>query len=130
MAADPFLRLVRAHDHCSSVPSDETLDPAFEVGAAGHECLVVCTDRVDIRGICGEGNLDAVLGRVERQLAKQALDFDGAAALKHIIKRIEPFAGFDGVEIRSIFRGNMSHGSSFLAPGPKPRPRSSNFSAD
>jgi hypothetical protein len=38
--------------------------------------------------------------------------------LKHIIKRIEPFAGFNGIEIRCIFGGYVSHGSSFLVPGP------------
>ena len=64
------------------------------------------------------GNLDAVFGRVERQLAQQALDFDRPAALKHIIKRIEPFARFNGIELRRIFGSNISHGSSFLVPGP------------
>ena len=116
MAADPFLGLVRAHDHCGSVPADQALDSALQVGAARHQRLIVGRDRVDVRGIGGERNLDAVFRRVERQLAQQALNFDRTAALEHIIKGIEPFAGFDGIEIRRVFGSYISHGSSFLFP--------------
>ena len=39
--ADAFFGLVRAHDHRGGVPADQALDPALEVGAAGHQHLVV-----------------------------------------------------------------------------------------
>ena len=97
-------RFVRAHDHCSSVPADQALDAALEVGTAGHECLVVSGNGVDIRGVGGERNLDAVFRGVERQLAKQALNFDRSAALQHIIKRVEPLARLGLIEVCRVFR--------------------------
>ena len=98
------------------IPADQALDAALEVGAARHQRLLVGGNRVDVRRVGGEGQLDAVLGRVKRQLAKQPRDFDRAAALQHIIEGIEPFAGFDGIELCGIFRsGNLSHGNGFLS---------------
>ena len=44
-----------------------------------------------------------------RQLAQQPRDFDRTAALQHIIEGVEPLARFDGVEIRCVFRSNVSH---------------------
>jgi hypothetical protein len=120
MTADAFFRLVGADHHGRRVPADEALDPALEVRAARHQRLVVRSDRVDVRSVGGEGDLDAVFGGVERQLFQQALNFDRTAALEHIIKGIKPLAGFDRIEIRRVFRSCMSHGSSFLVPGRRP----------
>ena len=41
--------------------------------------------RVDVGRIGGKRQLDAVLARVNRQLAEQPGDFDRTAALEHII---------------------------------------------
>src|SRR5262249_26772128 len=106
------------HDHCSSVPTDQAFDSTLEVWTAGHQRLIVSSNGVDIRGVGGEGDFDAVFGRVQGELSQQATNFCRTAALEHIIKRIEPLARFDGVEIRCVFGGYMSHGSSFLVPGP------------
>ena len=116
VTADALVRLVRSDDHRGGIPADEALDAALDVRTAGHQHLVVGGNRVDVRGIGGERQLDAVLGGVKRQVAQQARDFDGAAGLQHIIERLEPFAGFDGIELRRIFRGNVSHGPRFLSP--------------
>ena len=104
VAADALFRLVRAHDHRHRIPADQALDAALDIGVAGHRRLLVGRNRVDVRRVGGERQLDAVLGRVKRQLAKQPRDFDRAAALQHIIERLEPFAGFDGIEICGVFR--------------------------
>src|SRR5438034_267079 len=42
--ADPFLRLVGAHDHRGGVPADEALDAPLEIRAAGHQRLLVGGD--------------------------------------------------------------------------------------
>ena len=73
--------------------------------------------RVDVRRIGGKRQLDAVLTRVNRQLAQQTGDFDRAAALEHIIKRVEPFAGFGRVELGSVFGGRLSHEVQFVRDG-------------
>ena len=85
VAADALFRLVRAHDHRRGVPADEALDAALEVRAARHERLLVGGDGVDVGGVGGEGQLDAVLAGVNGQLAEQAGDLCRAAALQHII---------------------------------------------
>ena len=110
MTADAFFGLVRAHDHRRRVPSDEALDSAFDVGTARHERLLVGGNRVDVWCVRGERQLDAVLLGVERQLAEQTRDFLGAAALKHIIERVEPLASLDGIEFGRVLGGDMSHG--------------------
>ena len=109
VAADALLGLVRAHDHRRGVPADEALDAALEVGAAGHERLIVRGNRVDVRSVRGEGELDAVLGRVDRQVAQQPGDFGRPAALQDIIERVEPLARLDGVELGCVFRSYVSH---------------------
>jgi hypothetical protein len=85
VTADPFLRFVGAHDHRRGVPAHEALDAALQIRAARHEHLLVGGDRVDVGGVGGEGQLDAILPGVNRQLAEQAGDLCRAAGLQHII---------------------------------------------
>ena len=113
--ADAFFGLVRAHNHGRGVPAHEALDPALEIRTARHEHLVVGRDGVDIRGVRGEGKLDAALAGVNRQLAEQARHLCGATALQHIIKRVEPLSGFGLVQFRRVFRSDVSHGSGILS---------------
>ena len=115
VAADALFRLVGAHDHRRGVPADEALDAALDLGAAGHQRLFVGGNGVDVGSVGGERQLDAVLAGVNRQLAEQPRDLCRAAALQHIIKRVEPFAGFDGVELRGVFRSDVSHGNGILS---------------
>ena len=61
-------------------------------GLPGIERLLVGGDGVDVGRVGGERQLDAVLPGVDRQLAKQAGDLCGAAALEHIIERVEPLS--------------------------------------
>ena len=115
VAADAFLGLVGAHHHRRGIPADEALDPALEVGAAGHQHLFVGRDRVDVGGVRGKGELDAVLPGVNGELFEQPGDLCRAAALQHIIKRVEPLSCFGGVELRRVFRCDVSHGSEILS---------------
>ena len=109
--ADPFRRLVGAHHHGRRVPAHEALDPALEVRVARHQRLIVGGDGVDVGRVGRERQRDAALGRVEGQFAEQPGDFGRSAGLQHIIKRLEPLAGFNGIELRRVFRSNVSHGT-------------------
>jgi hypothetical protein len=109
VSANALFRLVGADHHCRRVPPDDALDAAFEVRAARHQHLLVGRDGVDVGGVGGERDLDAVLRRVNRQLAQQPLHFDRTASLKHIIEGVEPFPQFDRVELRSISWSRVSH---------------------
>jgi hypothetical protein len=51
-----------------------------------------------------------MLAGVNRQFAEQARDLCRSATLQHIIKRLEPFACFGGVEFRRVLRSDVSHG--------------------
>jgi len=117
VAADAFLGLVGAHHHGGGVPADEALDPALQVGPARHEHLFVGRDGIDVGRIGRERQLDAVLTGVDRQLAQQAGHLCGAAALQHIIKRVEPFARLDRIELRLVFRRDVSQNRSFPLVG-------------
>ena len=109
VAADALFGLVRAHDHRRRVPADEALDAPLDIGAAGHQRLLVGGNRVDVGRVRRERELDAVLPGVNRQLAQQPRHFGGTAALQDIIKRVEPLARFDGIQLRGVFRSNISH---------------------
>ena len=103
VAADALVGLVGAHDHRRRVPADQALDAALEIGLPG---ISVCSSAeiVLMYGVLrGERQLDAVL-RSREASAREAsrADFDRTAALQDIIKGIEPFARFDGIELRSI----------------------------
>ncbi len=109
--ADPFRGLVGPHDHGRRVPTHETLDPALEVRVTWHQDLVVRGDGVDVGRIGRERQRDAALGRVKGQLVEQPGNFRRSAGLQHIIKRLEPLACFNGIELRRVFRSHVSHGT-------------------
>ena len=115
VTADALFGLVRANHHRRRVPADEALDAAFDVGVARHERLLVGRNGVDVGRVRRERQLDAVLLGVVRQLTEQPRDFGRPAALQHIINRIEPFAGFSGVEVGRVLGGDVSHGLRFLS---------------
>ena len=74
--------------------------------------LLVGRDGVDVRCVGGERQLHAVLSGVNRQLAEQPSHLARPAALQNVIKRVEPFARLDGIELRGVFRGNVTHTNS------------------
>src|SRR5439155_26461828 len=111
VAANAFLRFVRADDHRRRIPSNEALDATLNVRTARHEHLFFGRNRVDVGCVGGERQLDAVLSAVDGQFPEQTRQFARSAALQHIIERVEPFPRFDGVELCGILRRNVSHGS-------------------
>src|SRR5688572_6775634 len=46
------------------------------------------------------------------ELAQQAANSSGSARLKHIVERLEPLAGLEGLDFRGVLRCCVTHGSS------------------
>ena len=75
----------------------------------GNGGCFCCGNGVDVRGVGGEGLLDAVAPRVVGELAKQATDARGPTGLQHVVERLEPFAGLERFELGRVFRGSVPH---------------------
>ena len=115
VAADTFLNLVGLHHHGQRIPAHEALDAALDLTAAGKRRLLLCGDGIDVRGVRREGLSNPVAPGVIAELAKEAADSRGAAGLKHVVERFEPLSGFEGVNLRGVFRGCIAHESSTAA---------------
>src|SRR5439155_21271437 len=109
----------------------EALDAALDVGAARNHRLVVGSNGIAVGCIGGKWQLAPALAGVDGQLAEQTRDLRRPAALQHVIERIKPFASFDRVELRGVFRSNVSHGTHVLSLGNVVRlPRRSRLQAN
>src|SRR4029079_5862840 len=97
---DARLRLVGSDYHRRGVPAYDALDAPFDVRIAGHQRLLLSRDGVDVRRVRGERQLDAVVRRMQRELAEKTSDLDRASLLQDVIERIQPFTTLDGVELR------------------------------
>jgi hypothetical protein len=82
------------------------------LAATGKGGSSACGDGVDVGGVCGEWLPDAFALRVVGELTQQTTDPRGSAGLKHVIERLEPFAGFERFELGRILRGSVPHQSS------------------
>src|SRR5678816_4761337 len=109
MTANPILGLVRLDDHRQRIPADEALDAAFNLAAAWERWFFCRGDGVDVGGVCGEWLPDAFALRMVGELTQQTTDPRGSAGLKHVIERLEPFAGFERFELGRILRGSVPH---------------------
>ena len=111
VAADSLVGLVGPTTIAAAFQRTMLLMRRSRSGLPGIRAWLVGGNRVDVGRVGAEGQLDAVLGRVQRQLAQQPGHLGRPTALQHIIQRVEPFARFDGVELRGIFGGDVSQGN-------------------
>ena len=65
---------------------------------------------VDVGGIRRERQLDAVLLRVDAELAKQPADARGTAVLEHVVERLEPLARLERFQFAGIGWSRIPHG--------------------
>src|SRR6266705_1042204 len=63
------------------------------------------------------GNLTPALAGVNRQLAQQPRHLRRPPALEHVVEGIKPLADFNCVELRGLFRSNVSHWTHVLSLG-------------
>ena len=68
----------------------------------GYGHFLAGVDRVDVGRIRGERQLDAVLLRVDAQLAKQPTHARRATVLQHVVERLEPFAGLERLQFAGV----------------------------
>ena len=66
--------------------------------------------RVDVRRVRGERQLDAVLLRVNAELAQQPAHARGAAVLQHVVERLEPLAGLERFQFAGVGWSSIPHG--------------------
>ena len=111
VAADAVLDPVGADDHRHRVPADQALDAALDLAAAGIGHFFADVDGVDVGGVGGERQLDAVLLGVHAELTKQSSDAGRASMLEDVVERLEPLAGFERFEFAGIGWSSISHGS-------------------
>src|SRR5258708_23443409 len=96
VTADVVLDAVRAHHHGQCVPADEALDAALQLLVAGKKRLQAYGNRLRVRSICAERQVDAVDRGVR---AGPLEDFRGhltSAGFQYGIQRIAAFLNLYG----------------------------------
>src|SRR5262245_43874158 len=98
VAADAALFAVGWDDHRQRVPPHKALDSPLDLAAAWIDRLPLDGNGVDVRRIGGERDYDAGPLRIDVKLREQFARALRPATIDHVIKRIEPFAGFHLVQ--------------------------------
>ena len=99
VAADAVRLAIGAHDHRQRVPADQALDAALDLAVARIRHLLVGGDRVDVGRGRRERHADAGLrgrGRAARRAAASTRPLSPCS--QDVVERLEPLAGFDGLE--------------------------------
>ena len=109
MAADPGLVLVCPQHHRNRVPPHEALDAALDLLAARKRHFLVGGQRVHVRRVRGKRQPDAAAPRVIAQLKQQLSRARGTIRLQYVVERIQPLAGFNGLEVGDVVGGDISH---------------------
>ena len=97
MAADIVLFAIRAHHHGDCVPAHQTFYAPLELLVAREIRLHAVRNRVDIRRLRGEGNLDADQLGVRFQPLQNVRRHFRTARLQDCIQRFEPLLNFGAV---------------------------------
>src|SRR6266404_6234426 len=134
VAADVVLDAIGAHDHGQRVPANQALDAALEFLIAGEQRLEAIGNRVGVRRVRCEWEIDAGNGGVRAEALQNFRGDFGAAGFEERIKRLEPFLHFQVVEsvryrnARPIIGsgaavyGSPVHQSSFIIHNVRPVP--------
>ena len=94
IAAVGRMQPVRLDDHRHRVPAHVGAQALFDVDVAGELRLVLGRDRVDVRGVGRERQVDALLARVIQQLLDQEMAAFATLGCDDGRQRVGPFAGF------------------------------------
>ncbi len=105
VAADGRVFLVGVDDHRHRVPADQALDAPFQLAVAGEQRLSREGDGVDVGRVGGERDFDAAANGLVFELTEQELRPFFAAGLHDRVEGVEPFRGFDGIDIANAFMG-------------------------
>ena len=104
MAAHGQSGALLARDHDGGVPSDPAAELAFEGLVAGVEGLLFDGNCVDVGGRQVRRGLDALAPGVFLHGHEDVAGALGPARLDEVVDRLEPFAGFLGVDVGYVVR--------------------------
>ena len=99
VAADVVLDAIRAHDHRERVPANEALDAALEFLIAGEWRFEPCGNRVDVRRVRGEREIQAGDFGVDAESFENFNSDFGAAGFEHRIEGFEPLGNLVFVHV-------------------------------
>jgi hypothetical protein len=112
--ADAVRLTIGADDHCQRVPAHQTLDAPLDVAIPRIRDLLVRRNRVDVRG----GRLVRQAQTRQPRAAAQRLEQTNRAGLvaltNDVVERLQPLAGFDGLERGRVCGGDVLHDMSPL----------------
>src|SRR5260370_30283068 len=91
VAANVVLDAIRAHDHRERVPADQALDAALQFLVAREKRLQAHWNRIRVRSICAERQVDAVDRRMRAQTFENFCCDLGPAGFQDGIERLKPF---------------------------------------
>ena len=112
VTADAVFELVGLDNHREGVPSDQALDPTFDLAATRKRWLIGGGNRVDVGRVRRKWLRHAVLLRVHAQRRQQTADSRRPTRLEHIVERLEPFARFERLDLCRVFGCGTAHESS------------------
>ena len=101
VAADAGAHAVGPHDHRHSVPAQDAFDPPLDVAVAGVDWLLVDRDRVHIRRVGRERQIDPLTIGDLVENREQVLHPLGPLGVEHVLQRFEPFARLGRVDIHA-----------------------------
>jgi hypothetical protein len=108
MTADAILRLVRLDHHGECVPSNEALDPSFDLAASREWWFFRDGNGVDVRCVCGERLPDAAALGMIGKLTSRRLTRAGPRTAGHN-QATRAIPGFERFELGRVFRGSVPH---------------------
>ncbi len=99
MAAQRMRLLVGLDHGRERIPADDGTDAAFDLAITGIMRLAIDRDRIHIGRVGVVGEIGAARARFVEQVFDQKMGAVDALGIDHCLQRIEPFAGFFGIDI-------------------------------
>ena len=115
MAADPAHFPIGTDHHGHGIPANDRFDTSLDLSIARENRLLLPGDRVDIRGISGKRDADALLLRTHLQQAKQLTHPLLPLGLQDIVERLAPLGVFDIMQGFYYFALIGGHGLRLLS---------------
>ncbi len=98
--AAQFTRLaIGPHHHGQRVPTDQRTQPPLHLRIAGHLGLAVHRNAVDVFGGRHEGQMSTGATGELHQSFQQMVRAFGAIRVDDRLQRLQPLAGFGGIEV-------------------------------
>ena len=107
MSADAVEVLVTSNNHRHGIPADDTFDATFNFQITRKSRLLRMMNRVDIRSIRCERQLNAVFVGAFLQLNQQFAKFLCSIAMQNVIQGVVPLLHFFGVNAGNCVKHSL-----------------------